>query len=69
MRREGVFCESYLDGVCMTVNIPVTKLRKVKMFVIFPENSLARTLSHFVGACRNSAANLTAVNEALLGFL
>jgi phosphoribosyl-dephospho-CoA transferase len=33
MRREGVLCESYLEVVCMTVNIPGTKLRKVKMFV------------------------------------
>jgi hypothetical protein len=68
MRREGVFCESYLEVVCMTVYIPVTNLRKVKWFVICPENNLARALSHFGGAFQTSAENLTAVTEDLLGF-
>jgi hypothetical protein len=69
MRRESVCCESYLEVVCMTANIPVTKLRNVKRFVNCPENGLARTLSHLGDTFRNSAENLTAVTEVLWVFL
>jgi len=52
----------------MTVNIPVKKLRKVKMFVICLENSWDLALSHFGGAFRTSGENLTAVTDAFFGF-